>query len=235
VLNSPLAGIAFSLAGVAFAVVGSIIVWGRPGNLTGWLCLTFAFGQTILLGRYLAFTLLVQPETSLPSLLAIAPLAQAGWLVPASCLLVLIIVFPSGSPATRGMLAVAWLVPAIGVSAMTLTAIQPGNLPASFEQYENALGVSGLDRASEFGSGLNVAFALIGVVAGVDMLRRFLRSTGDERQQFKWFAYVAAWIPPLAVLYVVTEPNSAVGPCLAGPDVSLDPDVRCRSHRGRGA
>jgi hypothetical protein len=40
------------------------------------------------------------------------------------------------------------------------------------------------------------------VVAGLDMLRRFLHATGEERQQFKWFAYVAAWLPPISVLYV---------------------------------
>jgi hypothetical protein len=205
-LNDPGTSLAFVVANLSFPIVGAILVWNRPSNLIGWLCLALGVaGHDILLGRYLAYTLLVSPETRLPSLLAIASLLPNLWMVPASCFLLMVTVFPTGVPASRGMRIAALLVPLVAVLSIVLTAIQPGRLPPPFERYENIIGIRGLDFSGEVGEALTGVFALTGVAIAMDMIRRFRRSTGDERQQFKWFVYASSWIPVLMVLYILTS------------------------------
>jgi hypothetical protein len=112
----------------------------------------------------------------------------------------LLIVFPGGRPATRRMTIVAWSVPAIVAAALATGVVRPGSLPRPLEQHRNLLGVEGFGLAGALNVALLLAFALVGVVAAVDMLRRFLRSRGEQRQQFKWFAYATVGIPILMLV-----------------------------------
>jgi hypothetical protein len=98
---------------------------------------------------------------------------------------------------------VAWSVPAIVAAALTSGVVEPGNLPEPLAEHQNALGIEGFGAAGSLNVALLVAFAVVAVVAAVDMVRRFLRSTGDERLQFKWFAYATVGIPALMVGWLV--------------------------------
>jgi hypothetical protein len=200
-LNGPAASVGFILATFSFAVAGALIAWSRPRNPIGWLCLASAISD-VSLSRYLAYTLLVEPETVLPSLTAAGALVEHLWLVPATGFVVLLIVFPRGVPSSRLMTGIAGIVVLFGVSAVALGATQPGNLQAPFERYENPLGAEGLAGSRGAVTGLTLGVVLIGIGAAVEMLMRFRRSTGDERQQFKWFAYVTGWIPPLMLVWL---------------------------------
>jgi hypothetical protein len=202
-LPGPVASLGFTVAAASFAVVGALIVWNRPGNLIGWLCLAVSvLGHNTTFARYVAFTLVEEPGTTLPSPEALAALAEHLWLLPVTCLVVLLIVFPRGRPGSRRMAVVAWCVPASAAGALVAGALVPGELPEPLEAYDNALAVESLGAGA-----LNVAFQLalaaLAVVAAVDMLRRFARSSGEERLQFKWFAWAAAGIPMLMVLWLV--------------------------------
>jgi hypothetical protein len=86
---------------------------------------------------------------------------------------------------------------------MAVSAIKPGRLAPPFDRYDNVLGVNGFHFGAELTFLFMTLFAVLGVVAAADMLKRFLRSTGEQRQQFKWFAFVAGWVPPAMVVYIV--------------------------------
>jgi hypothetical protein len=203
-LSGPVATIAFILAAASFGVVGGLIVWNRPMNLIGWACLAVAvFGQNVTFARYVAYTLVAEPGTELPSLRGSASLAEHLWLLPAGCLVLLLIVFPRGRPASRRMTVVAWSIPAIAAAALAMGAVEPGSLPPPLDRYPNAIGVEGFGAAGALNVAFQLAFALVAVVAAVDMVRRFRRSSGTERQQFKWFAYAAVGIPALMVTWLV--------------------------------
>jgi hypothetical protein len=211
-LSGPVATLAFLLADAAFGVVGALVVWNRPGNLIGWLCLAVAvLGNNVTFARYVAYTLVADPGTALPSLEPVASFAEHLWLVPGGCFVLLLVVFPSGRPASRRMTLVAWSVPAIVAAALTSGVVEAGDLPEPLAGYRNALGIEGFGAAGSLNVALLVAFAVVAVVAAVDMVRRFLRSTGDERLQFKWFAYATVGIPALMVAWLVV--------------VAIDPDA----------
>ena len=202
-LPGPVASIGFVLGSFAFGLVGALIAWSRPANPIGWLCLGLAvvdLGQDVV-GRYLAYTLLVAPETPLPSLTAAGSLLPGAWLAPAGCFLVLLIVFPRGRPSSRWMTRVAWGIPLLAAASLALSAVQPGPLPPPFDAEDNVLGLAGADGSADLALVPATAVALLGLLAAADMVRRFRRATGDERQQFKWFAYLTGWVPVLLLVW----------------------------------
>ena len=202
-LPGPVPSIGFVLGSFAFGLVGALIAWSRPANPIGWLCLGLAvvdLGQDVL-GRYLAYTLLVAPETPLPSLTAAGSLLPGAWLAPAGCFLVLLIVFPRGRPSSRWMTRVAWGIPLLAAASLALSAVQPGPLPPPFDAEDNVLGLAGADGSADLAVVPTTAVALLGLLAAADMVRRFRRATGDERQQFKWFAYLTGWVPVLLLVW----------------------------------
>jgi hypothetical protein len=100
---------------------------------------------------------------------------------------------------------VAWSVPAIVAATLVTSVVEPGSLARPLDAYENRLGVDGFGFAEELSGVLLLAFVLLAVTGAVDMVRRFLRSRGEERQQFKWFVYATAAIPVLMVCWLVVN------------------------------
>jgi hypothetical protein len=173
--------------------------------MIGWLLLAIGLVGAVdnLLGRYLAYVLLVEPNSGLPSLRAAASLAASFWLVVATCTLMLLFLFPNGTILSRQIQVAALLIPLLVIAALCVRAIQPGPLPPPFEGVENALGVAGAGRLNGLAELLIGGIAVVGLIGAVDMFRRYRLSTSDERQQFEWFAYVAAWLPVLILLQLM--------------------------------
>ncbi len=175
---------------LSFVVVGLIVTLKRPGNLVGWALslagIGFLFGG--VLGLYAELALLAKPEAGLPGGAAAAALSGGSWTPLMAGVFLLLLVFPSGRfPSSRWRL-VARVVLVGFATVWVLISTGPGHLDPPFDAYDNPLAVT-----SSKGY-LVAAFPIIGfclvcvALAAINLLLRFRRSQGQERQQFKWFA-----------------------------------------------
>lgn len=179
---------------MAFALVGALISSRLPANPIGWVCL--AIGLTLTLGvatgEYNVYALQTRPG-SLPGGVYMAWLTNWLW-VPAvvSIGTFLVLLFPDGRLPTRRWRVVAWLCVAVLISTSLSEAFSPGPL-AEAPHVTNPLGVEsargalGLVNAGSF-----LLLPLCFLASALSMIVRFRQSTGEVRQQIKWFATAAA-------------------------------------------
>jgi signal transduction histidine kinase len=178
-------------AGLAFLVVGALIVARRPANRIGLVLLAIALGGGVngVASQYAIHAVLADPG-SLPAG------AWAAWLWSATVVLVVPIFvflplwFPDGRPPSRRWRPVEWL-GTIAMVSLLLGSLAPG--PIRGFGVDNPAGIPG------FGVLVGLAWSLllpatIGSVAA--LVVRFRRSTGDERQQMKWFTFAAGVVVP---------------------------------------
>ena len=175
------------LAFLAPALIGGYLVWRLPSNAVGWL----------LTGFGLSFSVGVTGE-------AVAVTGQPigtwwGWLgpltVPVGLVLLLVffpLLFPNGHIPSHGF---PWI-PVAGLAGMTLAVIGFALRPSieypvggSVVTVDNPLGIT--TSSSPIGeTAFNAGWAMMSaamVGAMVAVVRRFRRSRGIERQQFKVF------------------------------------------------
>jgi MFS family permease len=178
------------LMALAFAIVGAIVTLKRPGNLVGWALSLAGVGLLFggLLGAYGELALLAKPEVGLPAGRAAGAVAVGSWTPLMAGVFLLILTFPAGRLAGSRWRPVARVVPLGFAIVWIVISTAPGHLDPPLDTYENPLAVT-----SSKAYALAV-FPIAGVclvcvaLAAIDLLRRFRRSRGDERQQFKWFA-----------------------------------------------
>ena len=169
---------------VAFALLGALIVWRRPGHVIGWLLVAVGGLDmfTHVGNEYELFELGDQP--GFPAVADVE--AVVGWLwVPtvAAIGMALPQLFPDGRLLSPRWRPLAWF----SVAATAL--------------------LSGLFIVDTSGTGLDAAFSVTFPLFGLAMLAslvplvvRFRRSRGAERQQFKWVFFGLAVSVPLLVL-----------------------------------
>jgi signal transduction histidine kinase len=176
-------------AGLTFLLVGALIVARRPANRIGLVFLAIALGGVVngIAGQYAVHALLADPG-SLPAG------AWAAWLWSATvaALVVLIFVFlplwfPDGRPPSRRWRPVEWL-GWIALALLMLRSFAPG--PIRGFGVENPAGIKGFGGPFDDLAWVLIPVATIGAVVAVVV--RFRRSSGDERQQMKWFTFAAA-------------------------------------------
>ncbi|MGI8954655.1 MAG: hypothetical protein ACR2FL_08810, partial [Nocardioidaceae bacterium] len=167
---------------VAFAVLGALIVWRRPGHAIGWL-LVFVGGLDLLTHVGDEYALFELSELSgFPPVVDVE--AVIGWLwVPtvAGIGIALPQLFPDGRLVSRRWRPLAWFGVAATALLSVLFIIDPDGLDAAF----------------------GLAFPLFGLAmlaSLVPLVVRFRRSRGAERQQFKWVFFGLAVSVPLLVL-----------------------------------
>jgi hypothetical protein len=180
---------------LAFATVGAVIMARRPGNRIGWLCWAIGFGITVSFwGSKQVWAVLADQDRSsawalLPQLGIMAWLGTLLGLLP-----FLVLLFPTGRLLSPRWRPVAWtlgLVLGLYVMARLLT---PGPIDLGLSvNPDNPLGVgsaAGLVQLVQRLAGVVVPVLVLAVLASVVV--RFRRSRGEERQQLKWFTFVAA-------------------------------------------
>jgi hypothetical protein len=193
----------FAPAFLAFATVGALVVSRRSGNVMGWLFLVV--GVEGALGQVAR-----EYATHVPPGSDHLPGAQwAAWAFTMSIeiglpfLVLLVMLFPHGRPLSRPWRAIAWLAVLNGVAGTVSTAVADVNLSRNFPDLSHPLPIF----SSSVVEPVYLFYQLGGIVflllAGWAVVIRFRRSTGNERQQLKWFAFAAGMVAAAFTLFAL--------------------------------
>ncbi len=133
-------------------------------------------------------------------------MATWGFLPVVALVMTLVVMYPSGDPSRFGR----WILRAflfVTLADALVFAFRPGPVQGDTPP-DNPLGIPGardlLDPATEW---LGTALAVIALVAVVDLVIRFRRSSGVERLQFRWFVLAVAAFP---VMFLGHRPSRRV-------------------------
>jgi hypothetical protein len=182
---------------LAYGTVGAMIASRRPGNAVGWIfCgVGLALAVAAAASGYADYALYgdggALPASELAAWLSVW--LNIVVLTVAPCLLFLL--FPNGRlPSARWRPAV-WLVVTMGAGIFLTLAFSPGELDEyTYPGLPNPLGIGGavgdvLSAVEGVGNGIHAIAILVSICS---MIVRFRRSSGRERLQLKWVAYMAA-------------------------------------------
>jgi signal transduction histidine kinase len=173
---------------------GVLIVWRRPTNWAGWLFLItgVAFPLLSLAQGVVIYGLKVEPG-SVPLVAAWAALGEYA-LYPLALIPLLFLLYPDGRlPSRRWRWAVGALVGGTALAFLGFL-FRPGpfnNWVTDGILYENPLAIPGYAWGGTV-IAVGTIFAIAGAISTpVAVVRRFRRSTGEERQQMRVLAFVA--------------------------------------------
>ncbi len=187
-----------------FAVLGSIILWRRPGQAVGWILV--GIGGFDLLTRipdlYELFGL--ADLGGLPPLPVIELLAWAWVPAVGGIVIGLPQLFPGGRVLTIRWRPLAWFGAAATAFLSVAFMIDPDGYPPVI-------------------SWAFALFASAGLASVVPLVLRYRRSSGDERQQIKWVFYGLAISVPMLVLGTSGFYFGAVGAAWAIPPLVIIP------------
>ena len=174
--------------------VGGVIVWRQPGNWAGWV---FVITGSTVPVQLIASAVVIANLKSTGSFPLTGLFAWAGEfaLYPIALLPLLFLLYPDGHPPSP-----RWRWSAVGLVGGTFLAfvgflLRPGpynNWRDDGIVYANPLGIDGFSAAGTL-IALGTIVALGAVIStAVAVVVRFRRSTGEERQQMRLLAFVAA-------------------------------------------
>jgi hypothetical protein len=174
---------------IAFAAVGSLIASRLPGNPIGWLFC--AVGVTLagaVFATAYAHHALVADPGSLPGGSYAAFVGSNIWGVPFFAGVLILLLFPTGTPPSRRWRPLVWL-QAVGLVAYCTGLFSPELLTEPFANVENPLHVEALPDALESTSVAGWFVLVVSLVlAAAGLVVRFRRAGAVERQQIKWMA-----------------------------------------------
>ena len=194
---------------VAVPVVGFVLASRRPANRIGWILLAagLLLGLGFFCSRYGEYGLLAARPGLMPGARAAQWFVNWIWIVPTGAFAFVLLLFPDGRLLSRRWRPAAWLVAAV----YALDTV--GFISRASRVWLDPFAPQGLG----WNPGVHTAFVILWpiatAVAGVALITRFVRSSGEERLQLKWFATAAA-------LVVVT-----IIPLAEAPQISSHPDT----------
>jgi hypothetical protein len=179
-------GLVFA-AYLIYALVGSLIVVHRPGNVVGWLVGAMGFFPLVgnLAGQYAGIAH-VRRESTWPLLDPALWLNSWYFYAVVGLLPMLLLLYPDGRPASPRLRMFVWLsggglvlLLLVGMFAPTGTAREPNPYALDLPSHQSFSPVMG-------------ACVLLGLVGGIISLAvRYRRARGVERQQVTWLLYGA--------------------------------------------
>jgi hypothetical protein len=181
----------------AFAVVGWLVAWRKPGNPLGWILLTTAaFGALSEDASYYTVADYRLHHGGLP-LGPVALLAQPGWAAAIVLAGLAVLLFPDGRPPSPHWRWVLWAYLATGLLWIAgALALSVGAIVGHHVQVDTSGNIAGPALHAAWWNGLsNVFFALLTVCwlgSLTGQVASYRRSSGERRQQLKWLASGAA-------------------------------------------
>jgi signal transduction histidine kinase len=180
-----------------FATVGALVASRHPRNPIGWLFSAIAFGVVLVGFRetYVVYALFTSPG-SLPGATVVAWLGSWIPLLAITSIPLVFLLFPDGSPPSKRWRLVGWVALASMGLLVLGNIVVPGPLGGfnlASIHIANPTGIRGLRGVANgllTAGALGVVFA--GVASVIALVLRFRRARGEERQQLRWLAYVAA-------------------------------------------
>jgi signal transduction histidine kinase len=179
-----------------WAIVGALLASKNPGNPIGWLMIAFGLGFLVggLSSEWATYAYGTNPG-ALPLRTFWAWLGNWWFVVIPTPIFVLLLVYPTGRVRSKRWKPVLWAFIGLGVVTTLATMLKPGALDIGVgARIENPTGVDAM------GGVLGVVQTVAGIlyvavsipVCVVAVVVRFRGSTGEERQQMRWLAYVTA-------------------------------------------
>jgi signal transduction histidine kinase len=188
---------------VVFSVVGALVVWQRPGNRLGPL---FCIGGILLTvlgvgGTYARYAA-AHPGAGLPGGQLVSWVADVAAL-PSVGLFAAVIpqLFPDGrvlSRRWRPALWAAWGFIALATTGNAFAAQELESVPGR----QNPYAIDSMHGVWSAMVAISAPLGLVALAAGLaTLVLRWRRSTGDERQQLKWFLVGVALLPVPLLLH----------------------------------
>ena len=188
------------LASIPFHVAATVLLIKAPGNSIGWMMMGFPSTTAVaILGTAVAAT------AGSTSLAAWADTIGISFATPSIMFLPLVFLhFPDGvlpSPRWRFCRHLIWAGAAVGFLAALLNGGWGGDPEAgSLDSPLRAI-------TSPVGDVLSTLFFISMVasfvLSGVSLMRRFVRSSGEERSQIKWVALAGACVASILTLLLI--------------------------------
>jgi signal transduction histidine kinase len=194
---------------MAIPVTGFVIASRRPGNRIGWMALAagLALGLSRFAGQYGQHATVAAPG-SLPAGRAAIWLSAWIWPIPLAVVAFLFLLFPTGRLRSRRWRPAAWFVGvvfALSTVAVLVGATREWSHPfASFQQMVSPPVLAAM----------LILFPAALVVSGAAVVVRYVRSSGDERLQLKWFAAAAVLVVATFFPVILSNSNSVVAAVL---------------------
>ncbi len=194
------------LAWLGFPVAGAVLAAHRPRTRIGWLML--AIGLLIAIGSLtdplIRGAAVGRGPLSLPTAALVAALSP--WVLAFGLIPFVLMLFPEDRIGSPRMRAVARVGVALLVLSELVWIIRPTQQLDAETVVDSPIGLSlpFIDQAVEVSGTL---LGMIALIAVVNLILRFRRSSGDRRQQMKWFAYASLVLP---VAFLVGTPLEEV-------------------------
>ncbi len=175
----------------AFAVVGLLIVYQRPWNPIGWICLLFALTWALWgwSDGLLRLEQLTSGTIARPDL--VAAFSHPLWVPGAGLVPFLLLLFPNGALPSPRWRPVAWI---LGIDLFLLAStglFLPGQIQD--RTFVNPMGIEALEQFDQGvpGAVLVIVFIFCLAASALSVVVRFRRSEGLERLQLKWLVSAA--------------------------------------------
>jgi signal transduction histidine kinase len=177
---------------LGYGTVGALIVSRHPRNAIGWLLLVVAivFAINIFGEEYVARSY-VEGIPSLPFTILLAWFNSWTFGLGLGAVPMILLLFPTGRPPSSRWTPLVWV---IGSSALGIVGLAISTNPLQSPEgivIQNPIGIDGPLPPILMTAG-GVAAVVGGLASAVALVVRFRRSSGEERQQIRWLAYVGA-------------------------------------------